>query len=241
MKLGTYIDSGIDFKAALLRLKTELNTPTDKALAGVLGMSATALNDRKRRGAFPDDKLLALIGKRPDLGIDYDYVVTGHRAQEFEAAIAKERAGEARPAPNTPLSKTAVAARITRGKDGQPLAVVSALKLVTEQARAVVAAAPDEDDAMNQALVRITQEKLFTLMMDLEIDPKTVDIAKITKSIADLARSSINVKKFRAEVEVETRKRIRQEQNEKLESGLKARGLGPETADWFRREVLGMA
>ena len=118
---------------------------------------------------------------------------------------------------------------------------LSALKLVTEQARAVVAAAPDEDDAMNQALVRITQEKLFTLMMDLEIDPKTVDIAKITKSIADLARSSINVKKFRAEVEVETRKRIRQEQNEKLESGLKARGLGPETADWFRREVLGMA
>jgi Protein of unknown function (DUF3486) len=118
---------------------------------------------------------------------------------------------------------------------------LQALKLVTEQARAVVAAAPDEDDAVNQALVRITQEKLFSLMMDLEIDPKTVDIAKITKSIADLARSSINVKKFRVEVEAETRKRIRQEQNDKLESGIKARGMGPEMAEWLRREVLGMA
>lgn len=118
---------------------------------------------------------------------------------------------------------------------------LSALKLVTEQAQAVVAAAPDEDDAVNQALVRITQEKLFSLMMDLEIDPKTVDIAKITKSIADLSRSSINVKKFRAEVEAETRKRIRQEQNDKLESGIKARGMGPEMAEWLRREVLGMA
>jgi hypothetical protein len=118
---------------------------------------------------------------------------------------------------------------------------LQALKLVTEQARAVVAAAPDEDDAVNQALVRITQEKLFSLMMDLEIDPKTVDIAKITKSIADLARSSINVKKFRGEVEAETRKRIRQEQNDKLESGIKARGMGPEMAEWLRREVLGMA
>jgi len=115
------------------------------------------------------------------------------------------------------------------------------LKLVTQQAEAVVAAAPDDDDAVNQALVRITQEKLFNLMLNLEIDPKTVDIAKITKSIADLARSSINVKKFRGEVEAETRKRIREEQSAKLEQGAKARGMGPEMAEWLRREVLGMA
>ena len=45
------------------------------------------------------------------------------------------------------------------------------LKMVTEQARAVVQAAPDEDGAVNDALVRLTQEKLFGVLMEIEVDP----------------------------------------------------------------------
>ena len=67
----------------LLRLKEQLGVPTDKEAAELLGLSDKAFNARKRRGSFPDDKLLALIAKRPELGLDIDYIVTGTRATKF--------------------------------------------------------------------------------------------------------------------------------------------------------------
>lgn len=75
-----------------------------------------------------------------------------------------------------------------------------ALKLVTEQAKAVVLAAPDEEDAVTEALVRLTQEKLFSVVMDLNVDPEKVNLSSITRSIAELARSSVNQKKYAADV-----------------------------------------
>lgn len=63
-----------NFDAALLRLKGALQVQTDKEVAGLLGMSPTALNDRKRRDAFPDDKVRALSLTRH---FDAEYVITG--------------------------------------------------------------------------------------------------------------------------------------------------------------------
>lgn len=77
---------------------------------------------------------------------------------------------------------------------------LKALRMVTEQARAVVEHSPDEEDAVTQALVRLTQEKLFSVLMDMQVDPEKVNLAGITRSIAELARSSISVKKYAADV-----------------------------------------
>ena len=60
-----------------------------------------------------------------------------------------------------------------------------ALKLVTEQAKAVVQAAPDEEDAVTEALVRLTQEKLFTVVMDLNVDPEIYERALPPGSVAE--------------------------------------------------------
>ena len=113
---------------------------------------------------------------------------------------------------------------------------LNALKLATEQARAVVQASPDDDDAMNQALIRITQEKLFTLMLDLEIDPAEVDIAKITRSIADLARSSTDAKKYANEVRAKARAAA-----EEVADTVKSAGLTDEAAETIRAKILGIA
>lgn len=113
---------------------------------------------------------------------------------------------------------------------------LNALKLATEQARAVVQASPDDDDAMNQALIRITQEKLFTLMLDLEIDPAEVDIAKITRSIADLARSSTDAKKYAREVREKAKAAA-----EEVASTVKSAGLTDEAAEAIRAKILGIA
>jgi hypothetical protein len=75
---------------------------------------------------------------------------------------------------------------------------LAAVKLATEQARAVVAAAPDEDNSVNDALIRLVQERIFVLLKDTNSDK--VDLPKITRAIADLGRVSISQRKFAAEV-----------------------------------------
>ncbi|HFF3748024.1 TPA: helix-turn-helix domain-containing protein [Klebsiella pneumoniae] len=75
------------FDEAMLRLKQQLGVTEDRDVAEALGMSANALTLRKRRGSFPEKEFLALVAKRPDLGLDIDYVLVGHHSQVFEAGI----------------------------------------------------------------------------------------------------------------------------------------------------------
>jgi len=66
------------------------------------------------------------------------------------------------------------------------------LKRSTDEARALVAAAPDDSDAMARATMQMLQQRLFGLLRDMdEIDPDSVDIAKIAKAMAPLVRASI--------------------------------------------------
>ena len=76
---------------------------------------------------------------------------------------------------------------------------LSALKVATEQARAIVSAAPDDEDAMSQALTRLAQEKLFTALQDVEVDPAKLNLGSLTRSIAELVRSSTAAKKWAVE------------------------------------------
>lgn len=112
-----------------------------------------------------------------------------------------------------------------------------ALKMVTEQARAVVQASPDEENAVTEALVRLTQEKLFGVMMDLQVDPETIDLTKITRSIADLARSSVGQKKWASEA----REKAVRESAVVAVKEAKGAGLSDEAAEMIRKKILGVA
>lgn len=76
---------------------------------------------------------------------------------------------------------------------------IKALRLATEQAKAVVEASPDDTNAMSEALARLVQEKLFTVLMELKVDPEEINITKVTRAIADLTRASISQKKWAIE------------------------------------------
>lgn len=65
------------FDQQLLRLKQVLGLTEDQAVAATLGMSKAAFADRKRRDAFPVDKLKALATDRPELRLDVSYVLSG--------------------------------------------------------------------------------------------------------------------------------------------------------------------
>ena len=115
------------------------------------------------------------------------------------------------------------------------------LKIATEQARAIVQSSPDDEGAMGDALTRLVQEKMFTVLLSLgEIDPESVDLPKMTRAIADLGRTALRQKQHAAEVRKNARAEMLAEQQAQLASIVKQGGISEETADTFRRQILGL-
>ena len=110
---------------------------------------------------------------------------------------------------------------------------LSALRLASEQARAVVAAAPDEEGAVNEALMRLVQEHLFKLLMS---DGDQIDLPKVAKAVAELGRASVVQKKWQAEVRAKAEAAASQ-----VEKIAKKGGLDAATVAEIRREILGVA
>ncbi|OEC55632.1 DUF3486 family protein [Pseudomonas sp. AP42] len=110
---------------------------------------------------------------------------------------------------------------------------LSALKMASEQARAVVEAAPDEEGSVNEALMRFVQEHLFKMLLagDDKFDPY-----KMAKAVAELGKVSVVQKKWNAEwkEKVETAAA-------RVDKIAQKGGLTQATADEIRREILGMA
>lgn len=77
---------------------------------------------------------------------------------------------------------------------------LGAIRLVTQQARAIVEAEPDDDNALSDALIRLTQERTFKLLMEAQLDPAKVNFTALTRNVAQLTRASVAAKKHAAEV-----------------------------------------
>ncbi|MDT0496515.1 DUF3486 family protein [Algiphilus sp. W345] len=111
---------------------------------------------------------------------------------------------------------------------------IRALKLSTEQAKAIVAESPDDEGAMNDALMRLTQEKLFGVLIDLELDPDTVDFPKLARAIAELTRASVQQKKWQREA----REQALKEAAQRVEQAATSQGMGTEQVQFWRQQVL---
>ena len=106
-------------------------------------------------------------------------------------------------------------------------------KMASEQARAVVAAAPDEEGAVNEALMRLVQEHLFKLLMAEEGE---FDLPKVARAVAELGRATVTQKKWQAEVRARAEAAAAA-----VEKIAKKGGLSAESVDQLRREILGIA
>lgn len=112
---------------------------------------------------------------------------------------------------------------------------LAALKMSSEQAKAVVQAAPDDEGAVNEALMRLVQEHLFKLLMATGDDQK-MDLPKVAKAVAELGRASVVQAKWKAEVRARAEAAANQ-----IEKIAKKGGLNAETVAEIRREILGVA
>lgn len=116
------------------------------------------------------------------------------------------------------------------------------LKMATEQARAVVASSPDDEGAMGEALTRLVQEKLFGVLIDLEIDPKSQpNLATVARAVADLSRTSIGQKRWQIEIREQAAKEAKAEAMAAVDSVKKSAGLSEEAVAMIRAQILGVA
>ena len=117
------------------------------------------------------------------------------------------------------------------------------LKMASEQARALVDAAPDDEDKLGSAVVRMTQEKIFTLLMDLEIDAKDVDVNKLFKNAAEIGKASVTHKRFsmeaRAAIEAEARRKALEDASATAAATAKQQGLSDAGVEALRKAIAG--
>ncbi len=111
-----------------------------------------------------------------------------------------------------------------------------ALKLVTEQARVIVAENPDDDNAVNEALLRLAQEKAYKVLLDMEVSPEDIDLPKLVRAIADMSRASVNQKKWQTEVREKAAAAAAG-----VEKIAKKGGLSDQAVADIRKQILGIA
>ena len=113
---------------------------------------------------------------------------------------------------------------------------LSAIKIATEQARAIGEAAGDDAGNMNDALVRLCQEKAFQVLVKMQDpEPDSVDINKMGIMISRLTRASVTQKKWMAEVKEKTKATA-----EDVVKTVRAGGLSAEKAETIRKQILGI-
>jgi hypothetical protein len=117
---------------------------------------------------------------------------------------------------------------------------LGALALASEQAKAIATAAQDDGNAMSDALIRLYQEKIFELLMNMgEIDPENMDLSRLGATIAKLSDAGVKLKKLQAEVQEKAQKAA--EEVDKILQPEGKGGLSEDMATQIRAKILGIA
>ena len=110
------------------------------------------------------------------------------------------------------------------------------LRVATAQAKEIVAATQDDEGALNESLIALTQEKAFQVLMDMDAEDQDVPIDRLMRAISKLGSTSVKQKKYAAEV----RERA-EEAAEDVEEIVQDAGLSDEAAGDIRSKILGVA
>jgi Protein of unknown function (DUF3486) len=148
-----------------------------------------------------------------------------------------------------PAQKSELPSRSAIHRYGQKLERrLSAIRASTEAAKLIQEQAGDDKDARSEALTALVQTELFEAILqlqeadepDTEPGDRVAMLSMAAKHIATLSRSSVNLKKFQAEVEERTRKAVLEEQRAKLDAMGSKGGVTEETKAAIRA-ALGIA
>lgn len=114
---------------------------------------------------------------------------------------------------------------------------LESIKRRTEMAKMLNEHVSDDEGDMSDALTRLMQDRLFSLLEEIDaVEMGVGDIAKLTRAISDLGRSTISHKRFRQEVK------------EKAEAAAKSvrdigdkAGISDDTLRIIEEQILGIS
>ena len=113
---------------------------------------------------------------------------------------------------------------------------LAALRVATEQAKAITEAMGDDAGALGEALTAVAQEKAFQVLMNFDPAEAEVDLPKLTKSIADLNKTGVLQKKWAQDVRARAASAA-----DAAEAIATKGGLSDEAAAQIRAQILGIA
>jgi microcompartment protein CcmL/EutN len=117
---------------------------------------------------------------------------------------------------------------------------LGAIAMATEQAKAIASASEDDGNAMSDAVIRLIQEKVFQMLVEMEnLDPENVSLPSLGMMIAKLTSSSVQVKEQQRKYREKAEQAAKEIEN--LLGQSKTRGLSEDMAAQIRSKVLGIA
>jgi Protein of unknown function (DUF3486) len=113
------------------------------------------------------------------------------------------------------------------------------VKMATEQARAVVDMTEGDDATLNEALLRLVQQHLFAVLVELTPEATRANLSALTRCVAEMSRASIMQKKFADEMRTRVEARLADAAQKVVEMA-KAEGTGltAEAEDEIRRTLM---
>lgn len=114
---------------------------------------------------------------------------------------------------------------------------LAAMKLVTEQAKVVIGACPDDEGTVDEALIRLTQQKAFQMLHKVNIDKEKIKFSDLGKIVSLLTKASTGVKKYAAEVRGKIETRLKSLESD---SQTGKNNLDVETLRRVREEIYGI-
>lgn len=112
---------------------------------------------------------------------------------------------------------------------------LGAIRIATEQARAVVEAAGDEQGNMTEALIALVQQEAFNVLVKLSDDDKKTLLPKVGVMVAKLSKASVAQKKWMAEARAKAKTTA-----DDVVRVAKSGGLSKEKAEQIRKKILGI-
>jgi len=115
---------------------------------------------------------------------------------------------------------------------------LAAIRIATEQAKVISEAVGDEEGAMNDALIRLVQERAFDVLVNLQSDdPEEFSkvFSKMGLMVARLSRASVAQKKWQAEAREKAKTAAKA-----IDTIVKKAGLSTEKAAEIQKKILGI-
>lgn len=115
---------------------------------------------------------------------------------------------------------------------------VAAIKVATEQAKAIATAVGDDEGAMNEALIRLVQQQAFDVLVNMQTeDPELYAkmFPKMGVMVARLSRAAVGQKKWQAEARQKANRAV-----ENIEQKARKKSLDPETLKLIKEEIYGI-